>query len=106
MADDLIAIYIWLGIIVAGAVLAHAKGRGVGTWSVLCALFPFPSLLILAFLPAERIELENRRVAEGKGKQCPACGEIMRVGASVCPHCRSDQPSPPEPRQSGLISRA
>lgn len=68
---------------IAGALVAHHKGRNYVVWFALCLVFPL-ALLILFFLP--------RRFRRGLNKACPYCGGIVGRDALRCGRCGRELP--------------
>jgi hypothetical protein len=50
-----------------------------------------PPLSILALVGFVAVSVATIRVADSRRVVCVHCGEAIRRGALVCPHCRSDQ---------------
>jgi len=67
---------------IIGAYIAGMKGRNQLGWFFICAIFPLCIIAIIFLPPAKEIE--------GKYKQCPACKEFVKWGATICKHCRSE----------------
>ncbi len=65
-----------------GAYIAWKKGRSIRGWLALCGFFPFLLIFIIFLPPVKEVE--------GKVKQCPACKEFVKWGATICKHCRSE----------------
>ena len=71
------AVIVWIVPIVVAYKLGHARGReGLGYG----ILLGWAGVLILFLLP--------RRADGTYLRECPHCRELMRVGATVCPHCQ------------------
>lgn len=82
-----------LGLVFCGGVaseIATGRGRGEFTWFFLGFLLGPLAWLVVFLLP---------KVAAGRFTECAACHEIIRKDARLCPHCRTERPSPPPPRR-------
>jgi hypothetical protein len=74
-----VAVIVWLG----GALLVAFWGQARG--------YPFWPLLICAAIIGWPIVLLVVVIAAGPdGRQCPACGNGVRGGVTICPHCEHD----------------
>ena len=83
---------LWVVPIIVGISLGSRKGRG-GLGFALGIFLGWLGVLIIALTSPTA---EARRIeALSYGFACPFCQEIVRQGATVCPHCQRDLPSPP-----------
>ena len=78
----LLPLSIFLGPGIVGAFVAGSKGRSKLGWFVICAVCPFCIIIIILLSPAKEIK--------GKYKQCPACKEFVKWGASICKYCHKE----------------
>jgi hypothetical protein len=67
----------------AGAAIAHSKGRNKFGWGIAC--FVFPPLIVVVFLLGPRL-------AAGKTRRCPYCNGIIYRADATCKHCRRELP--------------
>ncbi|MBI4704530.1 MAG: hypothetical protein HY744_25790 [Deltaproteobacteria bacterium] len=75
-----------LAFAVTASLIAYSKGRNSLGWFV-CGLLIGPFALVVAALsPVAR---------GGQFISCAACGEVIRVTATVCRHCGSAVPAAP-----------
>ena len=84
--------YIVLGLVMLvpallGGMLARNRGRNIGVWALLSALFPI-------FLMVVYFEKPLREVPGGF-KRCPSCEEFNPWKAALCKYCSAEFPSPP-----------
>jgi hypothetical protein len=68
---------------ISGGIMAANRGRNVLCWCLFCAILP-PLLLFLYFA-------RPLREIEGIVKKCSNCGELIKMHAPACRHCKSSQ---------------
>lgn len=66
---------------VVGAVIAAHKGRSAILWFILSG--SWVGVLVILFLPPVK-------EVPGRFRQCPACKEFVRWGATICKHCHTE----------------
>lgn len=77
-------LFFWFVLSVAVGLAAGKRGRGSGTWFVVCLLIsPVLGALILWSLP----DASGASVSERTHRACPACAEQVLRAATVCKHC-------------------
>jgi hypothetical protein len=87
-------IFLWIGLAFFIGYAASERGRnGLGWWVLAIAISP---LLAGLFLFASR-NLALTEPVEGESRRCPKCDELVRWGATLCKHCRSELPRSPAP---------
>jgi len=64
--------------------VAGERGRDQGSWLVLGALFGPLALFAVGVIPA------IPTVSPGKTRECPTCGEVIKIQAQACKHCCRD----------------
>lgn len=80
---------LWSLFAITGAVIARNRGAGADIGFVFGLLFG-PFGLIFAYYLGDDDLIAARLVKTGQRKQCPACKELARVDAEICPRCRHD----------------
>jgi hypothetical protein len=84
-----IAIVFWLICGGLAAMIASEKGGSAGLGFVLGALLG-PFGVAFAFFMGSEAAKDQKSVATGQSRECPACTEIVKAGAVVCRYCRAD----------------
>lgn len=84
---------LWFLCAFAAGLIAQTKGRGAFRWFIIgLALGPVGTALALGQEPTDAEE--RRRALDGNNstvyRACPACGEVIRRTAQVCPTCQRD----------------
>ena len=64
--------------------LAGEKDRSMGWWFLMGLLLGPLALLTIGFAPPAREPLP------GRTRECPTCGEIIKIQAQACKHCCRD----------------
>jgi hypothetical protein len=88
----------WLLCGLIGSLVAGNRGNsGLGglAWGLL--LGPL-GIVIVALTPPNPLYVEQQQLQQGLRRECPACMELVRPMAIVCPHCGRDLP--PQRQQS------
>lgn len=86
---------VWLGLAIAGAMIASSRNRDAFVWFVVCACLPLIGLILVLAMPAY--------VDQKTLRTCPHCAEKVLKEAKVCKHCSRDLPElPPSPVKSPL----
>jgi hypothetical protein len=86
---------IWAAIAAFTGYLAGKKGRSVGAWVILGALFSFLALFAIWLVNPIGIDQEKSlEIAKKFGvsslyRKCPECAEIVSREACKCKHCQS-----------------
>jgi hypothetical protein len=85
-SKELLVLWVLLSI----AVGAYARSKGTSLWFGLAlslVLSPLIGALIVAVHRPPEAVLEQRALASGKFKKCPACAELVKAEATRCKHC-------------------
>jgi hypothetical protein len=84
-----VLLFIWLACGLGAAYIASGKGRsGCGFFALGMFLGPFGIIVAALFSPTpEKIEADG--LESGELGHCPSCRETVRMGATICPHCRT-----------------
>jgi hypothetical protein len=86
---------IWNTLIVAAilglipAYIAWRKGYFFFQWWFFGTALWIVALPIAIFMKRDEVELDRRRFESGE-KRCHYCRQIIRLEATVCPHCRRE----------------
>ena len=76
---------------IASGYIAGGKGKSGGAWFFAGFLMgPLGVALAISMQPDPRI-VEQRQIASGEMKRCPACAEAIRSGALRCRYCGANQ---------------
>ena len=95
---------VWIVCVIATAILAANKGRGVGAWLLLAILLGPLALLLAAVVSNKDIERQAAEAAaartaeQARLRTCPFCAERIQRQAVVCRFCGKDVPAEPELR--------
>lgn len=69
--------------------IAKYKGRDFGTWCAYGFLFPLFALAAALVLEPDQPATDERQISHDS--KCPNCGEMVKAGATVCPHDHKHQ---------------
>ncbi|NFV80027.1 double zinc ribbon domain-containing protein [Magnetospirillum aberrantis] len=84
----------WIVFAVVAGIAASARNRSVVGWVLLALLLsPLVALILLAFLPAVKVEED----APGRFTACPECGALGPAKALKCGKCGAEFTAPPPP---------
>jgi hypothetical protein len=72
----LVVILVFFGL--AGGIVGRIKGSSFFVWFLISGLVPFFGLLTAVFYRWENQELR---------RQCPACGQVLKLHDAVCTYC-------------------
>lgn len=73
------------------AFIARYKGRSFVKWWIY-GIFLFFIALIHSLVISKSIQAKENELKANGYKECPFCREMVKSGATVCPHCRRDLP--------------
>ena len=79
---------IW--VLLSAAVGGYSRSKGTGFWFgfiLSLALSPLIGAIIVALWRPSTAFLEQRALAAGELKKCPACAELIKADATKCKHC-------------------
>jgi hypothetical protein len=87
--EGTVAIFLfWLILAICVGAWASSRGHsGFGMFLLSVLLSPLIGFIIEAVRAPNRAEVENREVATGAMKKCPACAELVRAEATKCRYC-------------------
>lgn len=85
--SNLLIISAFLGLI--PAFIAQSKGRPFLLWYIYGVLL-FLVALIHSIVISKSDEQKNDELKSQGYKECPYCKELVKPGATVCPHCQRD----------------
>lgn len=87
--DDLMSTLVFMLILaIIPAVIAKHKGRNFFTWYVY-GYFLWLIALVHSIVMSKTKELREQELLDSlEYVRCPHCLEIIRNGASICPHCQ------------------
>jgi hypothetical protein len=92
-------VIIWLALSFVAGVIANNKARSfVGFMLLSLVLSPLVGIIAALIASPNKARLEERGLARGTSKKCPACGELVRVDASKCRYCHTEF-EPPDPAE-------
>lgn len=83
-----VGVWILCGII-AGAIYRNRGNSGFAGFLAGLILGPIGIILVLVTKP-NTAAIEQRQLASGEMKKCPACAELVRSDARVCRYCQHD----------------
>jgi hypothetical protein len=85
-SKELLLIWVLLSAVVGN----YSRAKGTGFWFgciLSLALSPLIGVIIVAICRPSAALLEQRALAAGELKKCPACAELIKADATKCKHC-------------------
>jgi hypothetical protein len=82
----------WPLCVLLSATIAWSKGKSGCMFAILAILFGPLALLAAIAMSVEPGAETKRLLRIGKYVRCVWCREPVLLGATVCPHCRRDNP--------------
>lgn len=87
---------VWVGFGIIGALIATSKGRSGVLWFFLSLLVAIIAIPVVACLP--KIDQAEKAKADGTGKTCPRCAEVVKAEARACRFCNYEFGRSPIPK--------
>lgn len=89
----LFAIISWLIFAVLASDIAAKRGHSGFMTFLMCIVFtPLAGLIYAIARPVNQDILEAQAIKDGDAKRCQYCREVIKVKATICKHCHSQQP--------------
>jgi hypothetical protein len=84
---------LWIALCVVIAVVASGRGRsGLGFFFLSFFLSPLVGFIVLMVSKPNQQVLEQRALAGGELRKCPACAELVKTEALICRYCGRELP--------------
>ncbi len=79
---------LWIALSVLVGAWNHSRGNSFWFGFLGSALLsPVITGIIVAVTKKNESKINDRKIKDGTGKQCPACAEIVKVEANKCRFC-------------------
>lgn len=81
----------WITLSFLVGILADSKGHSFFGFTLLSiALSPLIGCSVTLIVSPKKEIIEQQAIAEGDGKNCPDCGELVKAQAKICRFCRHE----------------
>ena len=83
---------------IVASIVMNSKGRSGAAGFFLGFFFSIIGLFIAFVLPKQEEKINQKQIASGKMRECPACKSVVPIDATKCRFCASDLPDLPDTR--------
>lgn len=91
---EIVSLIIWSIIFsVVCYIVASTKGLALGKWAVIGFVLGPIGLIWVLVTEKDDSMLEAKSLRSGQFKKCVFCAEVIKKDATLCKHCRGQQPS-------------
>lgn len=79
-------VILWIILAVLVGYFASTRGRsGIGFFLLAVLISPLITFIVVLLIKSNK---EEKLIANGTHKKCPACAEIVKSEATTCKHCQ------------------